>query len=138
MWSLRSHMASEALQLKRETTGRLHWPSDSWSPNKVSSSSTNHNERRTHDNRNACVCVCVCVSHSVMSDSATPWTKAHQAPLAMEFSGQEYWSSLPFPSPGDLPNPGIKPGSPALQADSLRSEFIACIFQAQRQTPSAK
>ena len=85
-----------------------------------------------------CVCVCVCVSHSVMSDSATPWTIVHQAPLAMEFSRQEYWSSLPFPSPGDLPNPGIKPGSPALQADSLRSEFIACIFQAQRQTPSAK
>ena len=40
----------------------------------------------------------------------------------MEFSGQKYWSGLPFPSPGDLPNPGIKPGSPALQADSLPSE----------------
>jgi len=49
----------------------------------------------------------------------TPWTVAHQAPLSMEFSRQEYWSGLPFPSPEDLPNPGIKPRSPALQADSL-------------------
>ena len=53
---------------------------------------------------------------------ATPWTVAHQAPLSMGFSGQEYWSGLPFPSPGDLPNPGIEPGSPALQADALSSE----------------
>ena len=45
---------------------------------------------------------------------ATPWTVAHQAPLSMGFSRQEYWSGLPFPSPGDLPNPGIKPVSPAL------------------------
>ena len=52
----------------------------------------------------------------------TPWTVAHQAPPSMEFSRQEYWSGLPFPSPGDLPDPGIKPGSPALQADALLSE----------------
>ena len=50
---------------------------------------------------------------------ATPWTVAHQAPLSMEFSRQEYWSGLPFPSPGDFPNPGIKSRSPALLADSL-------------------
>ena len=62
------------------------------------------------------------VSCSVMSNSATPWTVAHQAPLSMEFSRQEDWSGLPFPSPGDLPNPGIKPRSPTLQADSLLSE----------------
>ena len=53
---------------------------------------------------------------------ATPWTVAHQAPPSMGFSRQEYWSGLPFPSPGDLPNPGIKPRSPALQADVLTSE----------------
>ena len=53
----------------------------------------------------------------------TPWTAAHQAPLSMRFSRQEYWSGLPFPSPGDLPNPGIEPGSPALQADSLLTEL---------------
>ena len=53
---------------------------------------------------------------------ATPWTRAHQAPLSMEFSWQEYWSGLPFPSPGDLPNPGIEPGSPALQANSIPPE----------------
>ena len=58
-----------------------------------------------------------------MSDSAIPWTVAHQALLSMEFSRQEYWSGLPSPSPGDLPNPGIKPGSPTLQADSLPSEL---------------
>ena len=61
---------------------------------------------------------------------ATPWTVAHQAPLSMEFSRQEYWRGLPFPSPGnlpdpgiDLPDPGIEPGSPALQADTLPSEL---------------
>ena len=53
---------------------------------------------------------------------ASPWTVACQAPLSMGFSRQEYWSGLPFPSPGDLPNPGIEPGSPALQADALSSE----------------
>ena len=68
------------------------------------------------------VCVCVCVSHSVASDSFQPRTVAHQAPLSVEFSRQEYWSGLPFPSPGDLPDPGIEPGSPALQTDSLLSE----------------
>ena len=52
----------------------------------------------------------------------TPWTVAHQAPPSMEFSRQEYWSGLPFPSPGDLPNPGIEPRSPALWADTLPSE----------------
>ena len=62
------------------------------------------------------------VIHSIMSDSETPWTAACQAPLSMEFSRSEYWRRLPFPSTGDLPNPGIKPGSPALQADSLASE----------------
>ena len=50
---------------------------------------------------------------------ATPWTVAHQAPSSMEFSRQECWSGLPFPSAGDLPDPEIEPGSPALQADSL-------------------
>ena len=54
---------------------------------------------------------------------ATPWTVACQAPLSMEFSRQEYWSELPFPSPGDLPDPGIEPGSPALQADDLLTEL---------------
>ena len=53
---------------------------------------------------------------------ATPWTVAYQAPPSMGFSRQEYWSGVPFPSPGDLPDPGIEPGSPALQADALTSE----------------
>jgi len=48
-----------------------------------------------------------------------PWTVAHQASLTMGFFREEYWSGLPFPSPGDLPDPGIKPRSPALQAESL-------------------
>ena len=53
----------------------------------------------------------------------TPWTVACQTPLSMGFSRQEYWSGLPFPSPGDLPDPGIEPGAPALQADSLPTEL---------------
>ena len=52
----------------------------------------------------------------------TQWTVAHHAPLSMEFSRQEYWSGLPVPSQGDLPNPGIEPSSPAMQADSLATE----------------
>ena len=53
---------------------------------------------------------------------ATPWTVAYQAPPSVGFSKQEYWSGLPFPSAGDLPNPRMEPGSPALQADALPSE----------------
>ena len=59
-------------------------------------------------------------SRSVVSESfTTPGTVAHQAPLSIEFSRQEHGGGLPFPSPGDFPHPGIKPRSPALQADSL-------------------
>ena len=57
-----------------------------------------------------------------MSGSLTPWTVARQASLSVGFSRQEYWSGLPSPSPGALPDPGIEPGSPALQADTLTSE----------------
>ena len=53
---------------------------------------------------------------------ATPWTVAYQAPQSMEFSRQEYCSGLPFTFPGDLPDPGIEPGSPTLQKDALPSE----------------
>ena len=59
---------------------------------------------------------------------ATPWTVAHQAPPSMGFSRQEYWSGLPFPSPGDLPNPGIEPRSCALQEDALTSEHQLKVF----------
>ena len=62
--------------------------------------------------------VCAVLSRSVVSDSATPWTGAHQAPLSLGFSSQEYWSGLPCPLPGHFPNPGIETRSPALQADS--------------------
>ena len=67
------------------------------------------------------------LSRSVMSDSVTHWTVAHQAPLSVGFSRQEYWSELPFPSPGDLPNPGTKPKSsvsPALKANSSPAEAL--------------
>ena len=56
----------------------------------------------------------------------TPWTVAHQAPLSMEFSRQEYWSGLPFLSPGHLPNPGIKPAS--LVSPALAGGFLVCSF----------
>ena len=62
------------------------------------------------------------VSRTVMSDSAIPWTSPCPAPLSMGFSRQEYWSGLPFPSPEGLSTLGIKPRSPALQADSLPTE----------------
>ena len=70
-----------------------------------------------------CMC-CAVLRHSVMSDSLwPPWIVACQSPLSMGFSRQEYWSRLPYPSPGDLPNPRIEPRSPALQADSLLFEL---------------
>ena len=84
----------------------LNWIVLRWDNLKCRSSSTYHG---------------VCVSHSVMFNSVTPWIVAHQAPLSVGFSGQEYWSGLPFPPPGDLPDPGF-PGSPALQTGSLPSE----------------
>ena len=73
---------------------------------------------------------------------ATPWTAAHQAPLSLGLSRQAYWSGLPFPSPGDLPDPGIKPWSPALPANSSPSEppgkpFYRVVYTWQSQSPSA-
>ena len=68
-------------------------------------------------------------SRSVVSDSAILWTVAHQVPPSMGFSRQKYWSGSPFPSPGDLPDPGIKPRSPALQADALTSEPPGKLFK---------
>ena len=65
-----------------------------------------------------------------MSDSVTPWTVAHQASLDMEFSRQEYWSGLPFPPPGDLPNPGIKPMSPASPASAGRFSYQLATYEA--------
>ena len=65
----------------------------------------------------------LCFSLSRVRLCATPWTVACQAPLSIGFSREEYWSGLLFPSPGDLPDPGIEPGSPALQADSLPAEL---------------
>ena len=59
---------------------------------------------------------------SVVSNSVTPWTVAHQALLSVRLPRQEHWRQLPFLSPGDLPKPGIKPASPALQTDSLLTE----------------
>ena len=80
-----------------------------------------------------CVCVSVCVNEmeqeeaeitgGIVTESCptlvTPWSVAHQAPLSMGFYRQDYWSGLSFPSPGDLPDPGIEPGSPQLPAGSL-------------------
>ena len=76
-------------------------------------------------------------SHSVMSNSfVTPWTAAHQSPLYVEFSKQEYWSGLPFPPPGDFPNPGIEPVSPASPA--LAGRLFIIIWDALKSTYSVK
>ena len=79
-----------------------------------------YRERERERERDLLQNICVCVSHSVRSNSSWPW--AHQAPLSMGFSRQEYWSGLPFPSPGDLPNPGIKPMS--LESPTLAGRFF--------------
>ena len=70
------------------------------------------------------VWLCVSVRAQLIQLFALPWTVAHQAPLSTGFSRPESWSGLPFPSPGDLPDPEIKPGSPTLQAKSLLSESL--------------
>ena len=64
----------------------------------------------------------VCLLAQLCPTLATPWTIAHQSPLSIDFPRQEYWSRLPFPPPGDLPDPGIKPRCPAWEADSLPTE----------------
>ena len=81
-------------------------------------------EHQTSYQQGVCVfvCVCVCVCAQSWPTLLTPWTVAFQAPLSVGFPRQEYWSGLPFPSPGDLSDPGIQPGSPTLQADYLPSE----------------
>ena len=66
--------------------------------------------------------MCAALSCSVITDPATPWTVARQAPLPWGFSRPEYWSGLSGPPPEDLPNPGIEPMSPTLQVDSLPAE----------------
>ena len=69
------------------------------------------------------LCMSTCVCHSVITNSATPWTVAHQGPLSVGFPRQEYWCGLPFPSPGDLPNPGIEPVSPAWEGGFFTAEL---------------
>ena len=66
--------------------------------------------------------MCAVFSHSVVSNSATSWTVAHQAPLSLGFFRQQYWSGLPFPTPGDLLNLGIKPMYPALAGEFFTTE----------------
>ena len=75
--------------------------------------------------------ICVCWSLSHVWLFVAPWTVAHQAPLSTEFSRQEYWSGLPFPTPGDFPNPGIEPVS--LMSSALASGFftIGATWEAQ-------
>ena len=68
------------------------------------------------------ITICVCQSFTCVRLFVTPQTVAYQAPLSMKFPRQDYWSGLPCPSPGDLPDPCTEPGSPAQQADSLASE----------------
>ena len=81
-----------------------------------------HTHPHTHTHIHICIHSEV-VLLSCVRLFAIPWTVAYQAPPSMEFSRQEYWSGLPFPSPGDLPDPGIEPRSPTLQADTLPSEL---------------
>ena len=89
--------------------------------------------------RQAYACVSLLFSCSVMSDSfVTPWTAARQAPLSVGFSRQEYWRGLPFPSPGDLPNPGIEPVFPALVGGFLITELSGKFYFRSIQDANAK
>ena len=74
-----------------------------------------------------CVCVCVCVLSHVQL-FATLWIVAHHAPVSVEFPKQEYWSWLPFPSPGGLPNPETELWFPALQVDSLPLSYLGSLW----------
>ena len=74
----------------------------------------------------------MCYSLSCVQLLATPWTVARQAPLSMKSSRQEYWNGLPLPSPGDLPEPRIESGSPALQADALLSKLLPLLSRFSR------
>ena len=80
---------------------------------------------RTH--AHTCTCVLSC---SVVSDSVTPWTVAHQVPVSMEFPRQEYWNGSPFPLPGDLLDPGVKPVSPATPALAGRFFYHSTMWEA--------
>ena len=80
------------------------------------------------DNRNHCLCGGGGLVAKLCLTLAVPWNIACQAPLSMGFSRQEHWSGLPFPSRRYLPYPGIKPGSPALQADDLPTELRGKLF----------
>ena len=81
----------------------------------------------------------MCVfSLSVVYDYVTPWAVVHQAPLSMEFSRQEYWSGLPCPPPGDLPNPGVKPKSPALHSSLHFYNFYLSITNTELEDEKTK
>ena len=90
------------------------WILNHWITRKVQKCSTFRLEKK----EKSLSCVWLFVNPSFMN----PWTVTYQAPLSMEFFSQECWSGLPFPSPGDLPDPGIEPGSPSLRADTLPSK----------------
>ena len=85
--------------------------------------------REAQEYWSVCVCVCVWNHFSHVQLFTTLWTIVCQAPLSMGFSRQEYWSGFPFSSPGDLPNPGIKPGSPSLQAYFLPAELPGIVHK---------
>ena len=85
-----------------------------------------HRAKRTCLTRIMCVLRC-----SVVSDSASPWTIAQQAPLSLGFCQQEYWSGVPLPPPGDLPNPGIQPVSPTYPALAGRFFTTSATWEAQ-------
>ena len=121
-WAARDQtvsLASPALASRFFTTGAT-WEAPAESLQNWSETYSLYSSKKLLAKNSASTYVCYSLSHVLLF--AIPWTVARQVSLFMEFSRQEYWSGLPFPSPGDLPNPGIEPGSSALRADSLSSE----------------
>ena len=80
-----------------------------------------------------CLIVCCCSVAKLCLTLCNPWTVAHQPPLSMGFSRQEYWSGLPFPSPEDFPHPGMEPAFPALIGGFFTTESPLCIWQLQHE-----
>ena len=124
----RQHAArsGQLVQHKKGTQGRLPTAAPSLGSRACKILEEQMNRARSKQKPQRCVCkypwAAVVESLSCVQLFVTPWTVAHQAPLSMGFSRQEYWSGLPFPPPRDLPNPGIEPSSPALASRFFTTE----------------
>ena len=116
------HLEKEMATHSSNFARRIPWTEEPCRLQSMGSQRVEHDWTHMHPNPYSLTFTWLYVHTSCVWLFATPWTVAYQAALSMEFSRQNYWSGLPFPSPGDVTNPGIKPRSLTLQADTLPSE----------------